>query len=87
MKIRLLEHEECEKMISKLKKDLEEVQKNTGDANHKAMQVAQISSENKILYADKMNFFYVIQEIIKTLKKKKDAKLSHALKMLNKDED
>ena len=46
-----------------------------------------IIGENKILLADKMNYFYVIQEIVKVLKKKKDAKLNHAINMLNNEQD
>ena len=46
-----------------------------------------IIGENKILLIDKMNFFYVIKEIVKVLKKKKDAKLNHAINMLNDEQD
>lgn len=50
-------------------------------------QIANIIAENKILHADKMNFFYVIQETVKLLKKKHDPKLNHAINMLNSEED
>lgn len=51
------------------------------------IQIAQTIAENKILHADKMNFYYVIQEVIKVLKKKKEAKLAHAVNMLNNEQD
>lgn len=49
------------------------------------LEMAQNIAENKMLHSDKMNLMYVVQELVKHLKKKKEAKLSHAINMLNKE--
>ncbi len=45
-----------------------------------------ILAENKKMYAEKINFHYVIQEIIKTCKKKKGTNLKKALQMLTEND-
>lgn len=83
LKFQLLESDEQKLMISKLQEDLKIARKSNQSSNQFNTEMTKIIVENKTLLADKMNFFYVIQEIIKGCKKRKESKIENALKMLS----
>ena len=85
LKLEIVETAEKDKKIERLQTDLKKARSINTDANQLSQETALYIAENRRLTAEKMNFHYVIKEVIKAAKKKK-AKVKNALSLLN-DED
>ncbi len=88
LKLQVVELDQKDKLLDKMKQDLNKVRANRNNMNQLNTETAMYISENKRLVAEKDNFYYLIQEIIKYLKKKKGSQVKNALSMLaDKDEE
>lgn len=85
LKIQSVETAEKDKMILELKDAVAKLQSKRGPSNNMEQQVAVLIAESKRLKAEKMNFYYVIKELTKSLKKKKH-QLRNALSMLTEED-
>lgn len=85
LKIQSVETSEKDKIILELKDAIAKLQNKRGSISTNDQQVAFFIAENKRLKAEKMNFYYVIKELAKCLKKKKH-QLRNALSMLTEED-
>ena len=71
LKLEIVETAEKDKKIERLQTDLKKARSINTDANQLSQETALYIAENRRLTAEKMNFHYVIKEVIKAAKKKK----------------
>ena len=85
LKIQSVEAAEKDNIILELKEAISKLQSKRTSNTNSDQQVAFLIAETKRLKAEKMNFYYVIKELTKCLKKKKH-QLKNALSMLTEED-